>query len=91
MIPEADHEQAAPAQQAPQSFEQKLKRLEEIVAQLEQGSATLDTSLALYEEGMGAYRACRTMLDEADTKVRKLVESLQGELKEEPFETPQED
>ena len=33
------------------SFEDGLKRLEEIVKQMEQGSATLAESLRLFEEG----------------------------------------
>ena len=32
-------------------FERAMKRIEEIVALLEQGSAPLDQSLALFEEG----------------------------------------
>jgi exodeoxyribonuclease VII small subunit len=71
------------------SFEQNLQRLEEIVQRLEEGNLPLDESLKLYEEGIAAFRNCQEMLDEADLKVRRLVQTLEGELKEEPFETPE--
>jgi len=34
------------------SFEESLKRLEEIVEELEKGELSLDEALKLYEEGM---------------------------------------
>lgn len=72
------------------SFEQDLERLEEVVARLEEGNLPLDESLRLYEEGIGAYRRCQEMLEQAELKISKLVETLEGELKEEPFEPPAE-
>jgi exodeoxyribonuclease VII small subunit len=71
-------------------FEDSLKRLEEIVQALEEGDLELDKSLSLYREGIGAYQRCRKMLDEAELKVTQLVETLEGELHEEPFEVPEE-
>jgi len=71
-----------------QGFEGNLKRLEEIVAELEEGNLPLDRSLRLYEEGIGAYRTCQDILQRAQARVTKLVETLEGELKEEPFELP---
>lgn len=70
------------------SFEQNLQRLEQIVQRLEEGNLPLDESLKLYEEGISAFRRCQEMLDTADLKVRRLVQTLEGELKEEPFEPP---
>ena len=54
------------------SFEQSMTRLEEVVRTLESGSATLDESLKLYEEGIALVRACSTKLDEAENKIRLL-------------------
>ena len=71
------------------SFEANLRRLEEIVQRLEEGNLALDESLRLYEEGIQAFRNCQKMLDEADLKVRKLVQTAEGELREELFEPPQ--
>ncbi len=70
------------------TFEESLQRLEQVVAKLEEGNLALEESLQLYEEGMAAYRRCQEMLQGAELKVRKLVETLEGELKEEPFEPP---
>ena len=77
-------------QEKPPSFEQNLQKLEDIVLRLEEGNLPLEESLRLYEEGIEAYRQCQKMLTEAEVKVRKLVKTLEGELKEEPFEPPQE-
>ena len=66
------------------SFEESMKRLEEIVAQLERGEAGLDQSLKLFEEGTQLAAGCTKMLDEAEQKVRLL---LGGEGQEEvPFQ-----
>jgi len=69
-------------------FEENLARLEEVVKLLEEGNLPLEKSLQLYEEGINAYRRCHRMLQDAEGKIKKLVETLQGELKEEPFKTP---
>ncbi|MFO8008009.1 MAG: exodeoxyribonuclease VII small subunit [Candidatus Brocadiia bacterium] len=70
------------------TFEDSLRKLEQAVEKLEEGNLALEDSLRLYEEGMEAYRRCQEMLQGAELKVRKLVETLEGELKEEPFEPP---
>ena len=87
MARERPVEQADTAQ--PAGFEGNLEKLESIVLRLEEGNLPLAESLRLYEEGIRAYRQCQKALSEAEVKVRKLVESLEGELKEEPFEPPQ--
>ena len=48
------------------SFEEKLSRLEEIVAALEKGDAPLADSLRLFEEGTKLVNACSTELDKAE-------------------------
>lgn len=67
------------------TFEQAMKRLEEIVAQLEAGEQPLEESLALYEEGAKLMKQCTGLLDKAEQKVRKLRTSETGELVESPF------
>jgi len=57
------------------SFEEALVKLEEAVAQLEQGDAlTLDESLQAFEEGIRLTRLCREKLDEAELRVQQLIE-----------------
>ena len=60
------------------TFEQKMARLEEIVARLEKGDAQLSDSLALFEEGTRLVASCRTELDKAEQQVVKLVKGEDG-------------
>ena len=62
------------------SFEQNLKRLEEIVERLELESVDLDESLRLFEEGIAVLRDASTALTTAETRVRQLVELADGTL-----------
>ncbi len=60
------------------TFEQKMTRLDEIVARLEKGDAQLSDSLALFEEGTRLVSACRTELDKAEQQVVKLMKGADG-------------
>ena len=60
------------------SFEQSLTRLDEIVKQLESGTAPLEQSMKLYEEGVGLLRNCNEQLDSAEQKVKILKISPDG-------------
>ena len=68
------------------SFEEKLKRLGDIVRALEGGDAPLADSLKLFEEGATLITACTKQLDEAEQKVVKLRKGPDGEPEELPFE-----
>lgn len=57
------------------SFEDAIKRLEELVAELENGKAPLGESLKLFEEGIALVAECKNQLDEAEQKVRMLTGS----------------
>lgn len=67
------------------TFESALSRLEEIVRAMESGSAALDSSLALFEEGIGIVKFCTKALDTAEQKVKILQKDENGELAEAPF------
>ena len=60
------------------NFEMALKRLEEIATALENGNAQLETSLSLFEEGVGIIKECNAKLDAADQKVKLLVNNGNG-------------
>ena len=62
-----------------QSFEQSLKRLEEIVQKLEQGDVSLDDSMKFYEEGMALSKACLEKLTEAELRLKKLSKDMKGD------------
>jgi exodeoxyribonuclease VII small subunit len=61
-----------------QTFEQSLKRLEEIVEQLEQGDVPLDDALKMYEEGIELSKACVEKLTQAELHLKKLAKDMQG-------------
>ena len=71
----------------PASFEEALSKLQEIVHELESGEQGLDESLKLYERGIASLRACHTLLDQAEQRIRKLVADAGGKVSEEPFDS----
>ncbi|MCY7333216.1 MAG: exodeoxyribonuclease VII small subunit [Pseudanabaena sp. CAN_BIN31] len=50
-------------------FEEQMQRLEEIVEIIDDGEASLDEMLTLYEEGMKRSQYCREYLEKAEQKV----------------------
>jgi len=68
------------------TFEGAFARLEEIVQQLESGDAPLQDALALFEEGVRMARLCSERLDEAETRIRVLMEDEAGSLEEVPWD-----
>ena len=68
------------------TFDQSLKRLEEIVKQMEQGNVSLEESLKLFEEGTALAASCNTRLDEAELKVVRLMKGSDGNPVEMEFE-----
>jgi len=55
------------------SLETRLRRLDEIVAQLEGGEAELEAGLALFEEGVRHIREAEALLARAELRVEELV------------------
>lgn len=68
-----------------QDFESAIKRLEEIVAQLESGDLPLEKSLELFEEGIKLSRFCHDQLDKAERRVELLLKDAEGEMKRTAF------
>jgi exodeoxyribonuclease VII small subunit len=64
----------------PDSFADSLARLETIVAELETGDLPLETSLELFEEGIGVVKRCTRKLDEAEKRVEVLLKEADGEV-----------
>jgi exodeoxyribonuclease VII small subunit len=60
------------------SFEQRLRRLEEIVGELESDQIELERALALFEEGVTCLRAATEELGKVEAKVQRLVERTDG-------------
>lgn len=55
------------------SFEAALKRLEELVAELEGGRLSLEDSLSRFEEGMRLSKLCQQKLKGVELRIEKLV------------------
>lgn len=55
------------------TFEEKLEKLKDIVEKLETpDTLELDTSLELFEEGVGLVRSCRELLEKAELRIQKV-------------------
>ena len=55
-------------------FEHSLDELEQLVVRMEGGELSLDESLASFERGIGLYRHCQQALDQAELRVRLLLD-----------------
>ena len=54
------------------TFEQALQELEDVIARLEAGGATLDETMALFERGQKLVAQCGAALDQAELRLRQL-------------------
>jgi exodeoxyribonuclease VII small subunit len=64
------------------SFEQALKRLEEIVETLEAGNISLEESIKIYQEGISLSKLCSGILEEAEGKVMAIMNRSDGQMEE---------
>ena len=68
-----------------ESFEDLLKRFEEITTKLENEEGnSLEESLKLFEEGIAISQKCNTQIEEAEKKISILIKE-NDEIKEERF------
>lgn len=58
-----------------------LKRLEDIVRQLEREDIDLDQALGLFEEGVKRLKSAKERLTEAEARVERVLEDAAGVLK----------
>lgn len=66
------------------SYEEALKRLEEVIESLESKEVPIDDSLKLFQEGIELYRFCNSKLTEVEEKVTLVIEE-ENSLKEKSF------
>ena len=76
--------------EAPQSFEDAMRRLDAIVAKLEEDKLPLDEMLARYEEGVALARYCVEKLEAAEQKVRLIARKADGTMTLEDFDDGEE-
>ena len=65
---------AASNQSRPENFELAYAELESIVAQMESGKMTLESSLAAYQRGNNLLQFCQSALADVEQKVQILNE-----------------
>jgi len=80
---------ARKAQPPPKSFEDALRELEQIVAQIESGQVGLEDSLVKYERGNYLIQHCRGVLSAAEQQIELLSKATDGSLKSEPLDEDQ--
>ena len=55
------------------TFEQSMKRLEEIIDNLESGNVELENAINLYTEGIKLQEHCKNKLENAKLRIEKIV------------------
>lgn len=68
------------------SFEESIKKLEDIANELESGELDLDASVKKFEEGIKLSKKCGEILEKAEKKITILLED-GDDIKEENFDT----
>ena len=71
--------------QPEKSFEDALKRLEEVLESLEHGNLNLEESVRAFEEGVKLVRFCHDKLDEVERRVELLLKDEAGRFLTKPF------
>ena len=68
------------------TFEEAFRKLESIVDSMEHGESTLDRVLEDYQEGMRMVQLCTQKLNEAETRLKCLIQGEDGQFRLEPME-----
>jgi len=69
-----------------QTFENALKKLEQIVEELETADLSLERAVKKFEEGIKLSAYCSLTLDETEKKISLLLKEHNGHLVEIPFD-----
>lgn len=72
-------------QTPPKSFEESLRELEQILADIEAGEVGLEESLLKYERGNFLIQHCRGVLNGAEKQIELLSKSADGGLQSAPL------
>lgn len=70
---------------AQKNFEQSLKKLEQIVEEIESGALPLEQALKKFEAGVKLSEECSALLNDAENKIRILMKDKNGNTAGEPF------
>ena len=75
----------AKKEQPQQTFEDALKRLEEVLDALEHGELNLEEAVKAFEEGVKLVRFCHDKLDDVERRVDLLLKDEAGRFITKPF------
>ena len=67
------------------TFEKALKKLEQIVSDLESGDFSLEKSISKFEEGIKLSKYCSLKLTETEKKITMLLNDHNNDIVEKPF------
>ena len=67
-------------------FEESIDALESLVKRLEDGGIDLDESLRVYEQAVVLRDHCKRILEDGERRIRKIMESADGTVREEEFD-----
>ena len=67
------------------TFEQSMKKLEQIVQELESTDLPLEKAIKKFEEGIQLSKLCSEKLDETEKKITLLLQDQKGNVSEKPF------
>jgi len=69
------------------TFEQSMKKLEQIVQELESGDLPLEEAMQKFEEGINLSKLCSEKLDDTEKRITLLLQDQKGNVSEKPFES----
>ena len=72
------------------SFEEALKKLEEISIKMGDSGLSLEESIKMFQEGMELSTVCNKKLEEAEKKINIVLNNQQGKLVEGDFNSMEE-
>jgi exodeoxyribonuclease VII small subunit len=83
LSPKPDQGTQAPRAE-PTTFEAVYRELQEVVAQLEDGSLDLERAVHLFERGNQLVKVCERIVDEAELRVTRLAAETASPLSDVP-------
>ncbi|MDH3291787.1 MAG: exodeoxyribonuclease VII small subunit [Gemmatimonadota bacterium] len=69
------------------TFRDELEHLEAIVRALEERDIDLDEALKLFEEGVARLKSARSLLQDAEVEVKRVIEQADGTIKTAKLDT----
>lgn len=66
------------------NFEEAMKKLEQITAELEKGDLSLDEAVKKFEEGINLSKECNKILEDSEKRINILINN-DGNITEENF------